>query len=148
MRHKWKKIYKYEQFKQRQLEFLTFLATVTFNKNKVETIIQSLLERCVSFLFTSCSYIYCHEKANAPLTKGIEADLTEKVKQAENDINVTQVVDNIKQAQNETILLTADEFFYAESLMETQVEYVVVLPLFSLLNQSHMIAFFFRMIAI
>ena len=98
--------------------------------------------RCVSFLSTSYSNIYCHEKANAPLTKGIEAELTEKVKQAENDINVTQVVDNIKQAQNETILLTADELFYPESLMETQVEYVVVLPLFSILNQSHMIVVF------
>ena len=32
----------YEQSKQQQLEFLTFLATVTFSKNKVETIIQSL----------------------------------------------------------------------------------------------------------
>ncbi|WP_042147678.1 MULTISPECIES: hypothetical protein [unclassified Pseudoalteromonas] len=92
----------------------------------------------MSFLSTSCSYIYCHEKANAPLTKGIEAELTEKVKQAENDINVTQVVDNIKQAQNETIFLTADELFYPESLMETQ----VVLPLFSILNQSHMIVVF------
>ena len=88
--------------------------------------------RCVSFLSTSYSDIYCHEKANAPLTKGIEAELTEKVKQAE----------------NETILLTADELFYPESLMETQVEYVVVLPLFSILNQSHMIVVFFRMIAI
>jgi len=133
----------YEQSKQQQLEFLTFLATVTFSKNKVETIIQSLLERCVSFLSTSCSYIYCHEKASSPLTKGIDIQLNQKIQHALNDINALKLITNIKDAQNETMLLTAKEFFYPESVMQTQVEYVVVLPLFSIFNQSHMIAIFF-----
>jgi len=102
-----------------------------------------LLERCVSFLSTSCSYIYCHEKASSPLTKGIDIQLNQKIQHALNDINALKLITNIKDAQNETMLLTAKEFFYPESVMQTQVEYVVVLPLFSIFNQSHMIAIFF-----
>ena len=134
----------YEQSKQQQLEFLTYLATVTFSKNKVETIIQSLLGRCASFLATSCSYIYCHEKANSPLTKGSNEQFNQKIKNAIADINALEVTKNIKEAQNETMLLTSSDFFKSNSLLVNNVEYVVVLPLFSLLDQFHMIAIFFE----
>jgi len=134
----------YEQSKQQQLEFLTYLATVTFSKNKVETIIQSLLERCASFLSTSCSYIYCHEKASSPLTKGVENEFNQKIKNSINEVNALQVIKNIKEAQSETILLTSEKFYHSESLMAPNIEYVVVLPLFSILNQYHVIAVFFE----
>ncbi|SFC49878.1 His Kinase A (phospho-acceptor) domain-containing protein [Pseudoalteromonas denitrificans DSM 6059] len=134
----------YEQSKQQQLEFLTFLATVTFSKNKVETIIQSLLERCISFLETSCSYVYCHEKANITLTKGENSELNQLLQDSGNNINVAQVIENIKNAQNETLLLTGEQFFTSESLLFSKIKYVVVLPLFSLLNQFHILAIFFE----
>ncbi|PAJ75894.1 hypothetical protein CJF42_02415 [Pseudoalteromonas sp. NBT06-2] len=134
----------YEQSKQQQLEFLTYLATVTFSKNKVETIIQSLLELCASFLSTSCSYIFCNEKSSSPLTKGVDKELNQRIKNSINEINTLQVRQNIKEAKNETILLTSEKFFNSESLMAKKIEYIVVLPLFSLLNQDHIIALFFE----
>lgn len=126
--------------RQFQLEFLTFLATVTFSQTSLESIIQSFLLRSASFFATCSAYIKCDLMGNVavPLYKRID-DNDLDLSTLASSINATALIEHITEAEFETVLMMADSFFKTND----QFEYVVVLPLFKS-KHYHVLAIFFK----
>ncbi|MDP5215149.1 ATP-binding protein [Pseudoalteromonas tunicata] len=126
--------------RQNQLEFLTFLATVTFSQTSLESIIESFLVRTTSFFSTCCVYMKCDLAGNIaiPLHKKMH-DSEIKLPELMSSINAKQLILQINDAEFETVLMGAESFFTSNN----QFEYVVVLPLFKN-KQYHLLAIFFE----
>ncbi|MBE0364530.1 two-component system, NtrC family, sensor kinase [Pseudoalteromonas ulvae UL12] len=130
--------------RQNQLEFLTYLATVTFSQEKLEGIIQSFLLRCANFFMSTSAYIHGGEAKSTKVP--LLSDKASAGSLAENlsDIDLTQVIASIQEAENETVLMSGEQFFLKSHPLVKTYQYVVVLPLFSIKSHYHLLAIFFK----
>lgn len=97
--------------RQNQLEFLTYLATVTFSQEKLEGIIQSFLLRCANFFMSTSAYIHGGEAKNTKVPLLSDKASTGSLAENLSDIDLTQVIASIEEAENETVLMSGEQFF-------------------------------------